>query len=64
MQEGERGRERDMQESTKQINIKEYKEVKVRMHEHMTCKLKNIIGLAQSKPTNTQQFNIVITHLK
>ena len=34
------------------------------MHEHVTCKLKNIMGSAQSKPTNTQQFNIVITHLK
>ena len=39
-----------------QINIK----VKInegtyawKMHEHMTCKLKNIMGSAQSEPTNT-----------
>ena len=24
------------------------------MHEHVTCKIKNIIGLAQSNPTSTQ----------
>ena len=34
------------------------------MHEHVTCKLKYLMGSAQSKPTTTQQINIVITHLK
>ena len=36
----------------------------MKVHEHVICKLKNIMSLAQSKPTSTQQFNIVITHLK
>jgi len=36
----------------------------MKMHEYVTCKLKNIIGSAQSKLTSTQQINIVITHLK
>ena len=39
-------------------NILEYKKMKVRMHEHMTCKFKNIMDSAQSKPTSTQQDNI------
>ena len=30
------------------------------MHEHMTCKIKNIMGLAQSNPTSTQAY---YTHL-
>ena len=50
-----------------QINIK----IKInegtyawKMHEHVTCKLKNIMGLAQSKPTSTHQCNKVNTNLK
>ena len=50
-----------------QINIK----IKInegtyawKMHEHVTCKLKNIMGLAQSKPTSTHHCNKVNTHLK
>ena len=35
-----------------------------KMHEHMTCKSKNIMGSAQSNPTNTHHFNILSTHLK
>ena len=34
------------------------------MHEHVTCKLKNIMGSAQSKPTSTHHCNKVNTHLK
>ena len=30
------------------------------MHEHVTCKIKNIMGSAQSNPTNTQAY---YTHL-
>ena len=30
------------------------------MHEHVTCKTKNIMGSAQSKPISTQTYN---THL-
>ena len=35
-----------------------------KMHEHVTCKSKNIMGSAQSNPTSTYHFNIVSTHLK
>ena len=34
------------------------------MHEHVTCKLKNIMGLAQFKPTSTHHCNKVNAHLK
>ena len=34
------------------------------MHEYVTCKLKYIMGLAQSKPTSTKHCNKVNTHLK
>ena len=34
------------------------------MHEHVTCKNKFIMGLAQSKPTSTQHSNKVNIHLK
>ena len=50
-----------------QINIK----IKInegtyawKLHEHVTCKLKNIMGSAQSKPTSTHHCNKVNTHLK
>ena len=36
----------------------------MRMHEHVTCKYKFIMGSAQSKPTSTQHSNKVNTHLK
>ena len=36
----------------------------MRMHEHVTCKYKFIMGSAQSKPTSTQNSNKVNTHLK
>ena len=42
--EGER--ERDKHNSTNNINIKEYKELKERMHKHVTCKLKYIMDSA------------------
>ena len=38
--------------------------MKVCMHEHVICNIKNIMGSTQSKPTRTQHFNIIITHLK
>ena len=34
------------------------------MHEHVTCKLKYIMGLTQSKSTSTQHYNKVNTYLK
>ena len=36
----------------------------MKMHEHVTCKYKCIMGSAQSKPTNTHHSNRVNTHLK
>ena len=36
----------------------------MKMHEHVTCKFKCIMGSAQSKPTSTQHSNKVNTHLK
>ena len=36
----------------------------MKMHEHVTCKLKNIMGSVQSKPTSTHHCNKVNTHLK
>ena len=36
----------------------------MKIHEHLTCKFKYIMGSAQSKPTSTHHFNIVMTHLK
>jgi len=36
----------------------------VHMHEHVTCKSKNIVGSSQSNPTSTHDFNIINTHLK
>ena len=36
----------------------------MKMHEHVTCKLKNIMGSAKSKPTSTHHCNKVNTHLK
>ena len=38
--------------------------MKVRMHEYVTCKFKNIMGLAQSKPISTHHYNKINTHLK
>ena len=35
-----------------------------KMHEHVICNIKSIMGSAQPKSTSTQHFNIVITHLK
>ena len=31
----------------------------MKMHEHEACKSKNIMGLVQSNPTSTHDFNIV-----
>jgi len=31
------------------------------MHEHVTCKLKNVMGSAQSKPTKTHPKNFTKT---
>ena len=36
----------------------------MKMHEHVTCKFKCIMGSAQSKPTSTQHSNEVNTHLR
>ena len=33
------------------------------MHEHVTCKLKYIMGSTQSKPNSTHSFNIYISHI-
>ena len=33
------------------------------MHEHVTCKSKNIMGLAQPNPTSTHAFNIINTSI-
>ena len=56
-----------MKKASTQINIK----IKInegtytwKMHEHVTCKLKNIMGSTQSKPTRTHHCNEVNTHLK
>ena len=35
-----------------------------KMHEHVACNIKSIMSSAQSIPTSTQHFNIVITQLK
>ena len=68
----ERGRERERERERRrkaptQINIK----IKInegtyawKMHEHVICKLKNIMGSTQSKPTSTHHCNKVNTHLK
>ena len=68
--EKERKRERERQRRRKaptQINIK----IKInegtyawKMHEHVICKLKNIMGSTQSKPTSTHHCNKVNTYLK
>ena len=36
----------------------------MKMHEHVTCKLKNIMGSTKSKPTSTHHCNKVNAHLK
>ena len=36
----------------------------MKMHGHVTCKFKCIMGLAQSNPNSTQNSNKVNTHLK
>ena len=36
----------------------------MKMHEHVTCKYKCIMGSAQSNPTSTQHSNKINTHLK
>jgi len=41
----ERGRERQL-EKYQQHNIEEYNKLKVCVHEHVTCNLKYIMGLA------------------
>ena len=45
-------------------NIKNWRYVYMKMHEHVTCKFKCIMGSTQSKPTSTQHSNKVNTHLK
>ena len=68
----ERKRERergggDKQKSTNTFNINKIKKNGTyawKMHEHVTCKSKNIMGSTQSNPTSTHHFNIVSTHLK
>ena len=61
--EKERERERERQlEKYQTYLISKDKNSKVRMHEHVTCKFKCIMGSAQSKPTNTQHSNKVNTH--
>ena len=60
-----RGRRREEQ-SEKSQTIKIYQiyekesTYEWEMHEHVTCKIKNIMGSAQSNPTNTQAY---YTHL-
>ena len=36
----------------------------MKMHKHVICNSKNIMGSAQSNPTSTQSFQRVNTHLK
>ena len=45
-------------------NIKNWRYVCMKMHEHVTWKFKCIMVLAQSNPTSTQHSNKVNTHLK
>ena len=65
----ERGREKERQLEKHQTrynitNIETGRYVCMKMHKHMTCKFKRIMGSAQSKPTSTQHSNKVNTHLK
>ena len=63
----EKRRKKDNQKSTNKIiyqNTKNWRYVCIKMHEHVTCKYKFIIGSAQSNPTSTQHSNKVNTHLK
>ena len=46
-------RERERTKNTTQVQKR--KEKKERMHEHVTCKIKSIMGKTQSKPNSTQQ---------
>ena len=60
-----RGRRREEQsEKSQEIQIYQIYEKEStyawEMHEHMTCKIKNIMGSAQSNPTSTQAY---YTHL-
>ena len=48
--EREREREKQLENHQTRYNITKYRNLRVRMHEHVTCKFKYIIGLAQSKP--------------
>ena len=64
----ERGRERETIRKAPTrysiTNIEPWRYVCTKMHEHVTCKYKCIIGSVQSKPTNTQHSNKVNTHRK
>ena len=62
--EGEKERKRGRQSEKYQTTIiSKYIELKVRMHKHVTCTYKFIMGLAQSKPISTQHCNKYSTHL-
>ena len=45
-------------------SIENVKNVCMKMHEHVICNSKSIIGSAQSKPTSTHVCNKVNTHLR
>ena len=58
-EEGERERERESN-----IKIERIEGTYTwKMHQHVTCNSKNIMGSAQSNPTSTHAFNIINTHL-
>ena len=65
--ERERGRKRQSEKSQYSSiykNIENVKDVCMKMHEHVICNSKNIMGSAQSNPTSTQVCNKVNTHLR
>ena len=62
--EGERHNQKKSQYNSIYKNIENVKYVCMKMHKHVICNSKNIIGLAQSNPTSTHACNKVNTHLR
>ena len=61
--EGERKTSRKAPTQSIYQNIKNWRYVCIKMHEHLICNSKDIMGSTQSNPTSTHDFNIVNTHL-
>ena len=63
-------KERERERNTKKHQQYQYqykdkwRYICIKMHEHVICNIKSIIGSAQSKPTSTHHCNKVNTHLK